>query len=298
MLISHVTSLKTSLAMPQRPLSLIAALLAAVLLGTGCTSESDSGGSTAVTPTDTIEPATQADSVAYRLLQAHGADALASAPYLRFDFGIETPDGQQTIARHLWNRQTGDYRVEWSTGPDSSYVALVNAQEVQNGRLAGTVYLNGEELIGSADTTARETAYVRFVNDTYWLLSPLKVFDPGVNRAYLPDSSTAKHDVIRLSFNDVGRTPGDEYWLYVSKETGRLDRWAYHLQGMPEKAPPQFYDWTGYRELTAPNGTVRLAERKEAVGADRALLTNNLALPSTPPDGAFSNPEPMLGRGE
>jgi hypothetical protein len=272
----------------------------------GCTSGSESEGDTvsesegdtAVVPTDTIAPETRADSVAYRLLQAHGADAWASAPYLRFNFGIETPDGRETISRHLWDRTTGEYRMEWSTGPDSSYVALVNARKVQDDRLAGTVYLNGEELAGSADSTARKTAYARFVNDTYWVLSPLKVFDPGVNRTYLPDSSTAEHDVLRLTFDDVGPTPGDRYWLYVSTETGRLERWAYHLQGMSEDDPPQFYDWTQYEELQAPAGTVHLAVRKEATGADRALLTNNLALPSAPPDDAFSNPEPMLESAE
>jgi hypothetical protein len=260
----------------------------------GCTSGTESEADTAVVPTDTIAPETRADSVAYRLLQAHGADAWASAPYLRFNFGIETPDGRQTIARHLWDRTTGEYRIEWSTGPDSSYVALVDARTAQNGQMAETVYLNGTELTGSAGETAREQAYARFVNDTYWLLSPLKVFDPGVDRTYLPDSSTAEHDVLRLTFDDVGRTPGDRYWLYVSTETGRLDRWAYHLQGMSEDDPPQFYDWTQYEELQAPAGTVHLSARKEAVGADQALLTNALALPSTAPEGAFSTPEPML----
>jgi hypothetical protein len=279
-------------------LPLLIAFVATALVGLGCASEPEPEGGTAMAPTDTIELQTRADSVAYRLLQAHGADAWASAPYLRFDFGIEMPDGRQTIARHLWNRKTGEYRIEWSKGPDSSYVALVNARDVQDGRLGGTVYLNGEELTGTADTTARTTAYARFVNDTYWLLSPLKVFDPGVNRTHVPDSSTADHDVLKLTFNDVGRTPGDQYWLYVSKETGQLDQWAYHLQGMPEKAPPQSYDWTGYQALKAPEGTVRLSTRKEAIGADRALLTDNLALPSSPPDGAFSNPEPMLGAEE
>jgi hypothetical protein len=233
--------------------------------------------------------------VAYRLLQAHGADAWATAPYLRFNFGIETPNGGQTIARHLWNRTTGEYRIEWSAGPDSSYVALVNVREQRDGRLDGTVYLNGDELTGAAGESAREQAYGRFVNDTYWLLAPLKVYDPGVNRTYVADSSTADHDVIQLTFNDVGRTPDDQYWLYVSTETGQLDRWAYHLQGMPDDAPPQFYDWTQYQELQAPDGTVRLAPRKEAVGADRALLTNQLALPESPPDGAFSTPTPILG---
>lgn len=263
----------------------------------GCTPGSDTG-STAVAPTDTIAPETRADSVAYRLLQAHGADAWATAPYLRFNFGLETPAGEQTVARHLWNRNTGDYRLEWSSGPDSSYVALVNVREIRNKQVPGTVYLNGTELQGSAAEEARSQAYGRFVNDTYWLLAPLKTFDPGVNRSYLPDSSTAEHDVLHLTFDDVGRTPGDQYWLYVSTETGRLDRWAYHLEGMPEDAPPQFYDWTPYQELQAPAGTVSLAPRKEAVGAERVLLTNELALPSTPPDGAFSASEPILGPGE
>ena len=275
---------------------LLATLVVAGLFWTACASDSTTeSGPTTTAPTDTIAPETRADSVAYRLLQAHGADAWATAPYLRFNFGIETPNGGQTIARHLWNRTTGEYRIEWSAGPDSSYVALVNVREQRDGRLDGTVYLNGDALTGAAGESAREQAYGRFVNDTYWLLAPLKVYDPGVNRTYLADSSTADHDVIQLTFNDVGRTPGDQYWLYVSTETGQLDRWAYHLQGMPDDAPPQFYDWTQYQELQAPDGTVRLAPRKEAVGADRALLTNQLALPESPPDGAFSTPTPILG---
>lgn len=283
--------------MPQCRLTLLVALLGGGILLTGCTSGSDTGGN-AVAPTDTIAPETKADSVAYRLLQAHGANAWASAPYLRFNFGLESPEGTQIIARHLWDRETGDYRIEWSSGPDSAYVALVNVRHAQNERLPGTVYLNGTELTGSAGDEARRQAYARYVNDTYWLLAPLKTFDPGVNRTYLPDSSTAEHDVIHLTFDDVGRTPGDRYWLYVSTDTGRLDRWAYHLQGMPKEAPPQFYDWTQYAELQAPNGTVHLSPRKEALGAKRVLLTNQLALPSTPPDEAFSNPKPMLGTGE
>lgn len=282
--------------MTRTRLSLLATLVVGGLLGIACTSGSESDSApTAAAPTDTIAPETPADSVAYRLLQAHGADAWATAPYLRFNFGFETPNGAQTIARHLWNRNTGEYRIEWSAGPDSAYVALVNVRQQQNERLAGTVYLNGNELTGTAGENARAEAYGRFVNDTYWLLSPLKVYDPGVNRTYLPDSSTAEHDVIHLTFDSVGRTPGDQYWLYVSTETGRLERWAYHLQGMAEDAPPQFYDWTQYQALQAPDGTVRLASRKDAVGADQALLTNQLALPESPPDGAFSNPEPMLG---
>jgi hypothetical protein len=272
---------------------LTAALLSGALLLAGCTSNSGSSAQEAA-GIDTLALETKADSVAHRLLEAHGADALASAPYLRFNFAVETPGGTQVVGRHLWNRETGNYRVEWNRGPDSSYVALVNVRDVSDGVPGGTAYLNGTQLEGDAARSAREEAYGRFVNDTYWLLAPVKTFDPGVNRSYLPDSSTATHDVLHLTFGDVGLTPGDQYWLYVSTETGRLDRWAFHLQGMPDDAPPRAFDWTGYETLRAPDGPVELSTRKEAIGGDTAILTNRLALPSSPPEGAFSTPEPIL----
>lgn len=274
-------------------------LLAAGGIVAGCASDSDSTSTTEEEPalTDTLTLDTKADSVAHRLLEAHGADAFASAPYLRFNFAVETPKGTQVIARHLWDRTTGDYRVEWASGEDSSYVALVNVRDVTEGVPAGEAYLNGSQLDGEAAQAARKEAYGRYINDTYWLLAPLKTFDSGVNRTYLPDSSTAEHDVLHLTFGEVGLTPGDEYWLYVSTDTGRLDQWAFHLQGMDEEDPPQRFDWTNYETLQAPDGSVELAARKEAMSGEQALLTNELALPSSLPDGAFSAPEPMLADG-
>jgi len=274
--------------------SLVAGLFLAIGLLVGCTSDGGSPSADEMAGPDTLALETTADSIAARMMQAHGADAWASAPYLRFNFAVETAGGTQVVGRHLWNRETGDYRVEWNQGSDSSYVALVNVRDVSDGVPSGTAYLNGSQLEGEAGRRAREDAYGRFVNDTYWLLVPFKTFDPGVNRRFLPDSSTAKHDVVHLTFGDVGLTPDDEYWLYVSTETGRLDRWAFHLQGMPDDASPQAYDWTGYTTLQAPEGTVELSTRKEAIGGDTAILTNRLALPSSAPEGAFSTPEPML----
>ena len=280
-------------------LSFVAAVAALGIFVFGCASDDGSQSEAqAPTPTDTLTLDSKADSVAFRLMEAHGADAWASAPYLRFNFAVETPKGTRVIGRHLWNRTTGDYRVEWQSGPDSSYVALVNVRDVTDKMPAGTVYLNGTELSGTAAEKARRQAYGRYINDTYWLLAPLKVFDAGVNRGYLPDSSTAEHDVLHLTFGKVGLTPDDEYWFHVSTETGQLDRWAFHLQGMSEDTPPQRFRWTGYTTLQAPEGPVTLATRKEAVGADQAILTNELALPSSPPDGAFSNPNPMLASDE
>ena len=70
-------------------------------------------------------------------------------PFLRFDFRSSTP-GDTARARpprrHLWDRQTGAYRLEMAR-PDSAIVALFNVNEAR----AGRVFVNGAPV---ADTAA------------------------------------------------------------------------------------------------------------------------------------------------
>jgi hypothetical protein len=49
---------------------------------------------------------------------------------------------------------------------------------------------------------------------------PWKLQDPGVNLTYvkteqLPNGTTA--DILQLTFNAVGVTPENKYWLYVDR---------------------------------------------------------------------------------
>ena len=279
-------------------LLLTASLALTLFVGSACSSETPTGeGAPSDDPVRAVDIPTiesKADSVAQRLVEAHGMQAWASAPLLRFDFAVDRGQGAASPRRHLWNRRTGDYRLEWTGGSDSTYVALINVDEVSDDLPSGTVYLNGAEVTGAQDSTRRAQAYRAFINDTYWLLAPLKVFDPGVDRSYVADSSTAEHDVLHLAFGDVGLTPGDEYWMYVDKKTGHIDRWAFHLQSMPDDAPPARFTWTGLDTLQAPAGPIYLATKKPAVGGPVTIFTRNLSLPEAAPAGAFTRPEPIL----
>lgn len=222
------------------------------------------------------ELVSKADSVAFELVDAHGGfDAWPSVRYLRFDFGFETPDTAGVRARHLWDRQTGDYRVEWFVGPDTTFTALFNVNSRD-----GVVFVNGKPA-SAAREALLETAYARFVNDTYWLLAPLKVFDDGVQRSIDHDSSTADQAVLALSFDGVGLTPGDRYWLSPDS-SGVLRRWSYLLEGW-EGRPASTYEWVDYRSFETPNGIVRLAERKERVGGSNAITTANISMPESVP---------------
>ncbi len=263
-------------------------LLTALLLvgALGC----EPGQDAAEAETRTLPPLTShADSVAMRLMEGHGGLAPWDAVhFLRFDFGFAPADGEKQVrARHLWDRRTGRYRLEWAGGTDTTYVALFDVSTPDSGR----VYLDGTPLEGEAKKVRLQQAHQRFINDTYWLLAPLKVLDEGVTREYVDDSSDAATDVLHLAFQNVGLTPGDQYWLYVDKDTGRLRRWAYVLQGNPDAAP-RSYDWAGYEEFPTAAGPVALATRKE--GGTVTLYTDNLALTNEVDETLFAEPTPQL----
>ncbi|MDX1531372.1 MAG: hypothetical protein R3362_07590 [Rhodothermales bacterium] len=263
-----------------------------VLLGVGCASETDP-----LEPRETPEPAapaipvaptleTRADSVAWRIVEASGGLAAWEAlPGLRFDFGVERDGQQQIAARHLWDKRTGRYRVEWPADEAGTYVGLFSAWPD-----SVRVYFDGQRV---ADPALETEARRRTINDQYWLLAPLKLFDPGVTRTAAPDSSDAATDAIRLSFDDVGMTPGDQYWLFADRETGQLVRWTFLLQD-DATGTPRSFRWTGYASLQGPAGPVSLATRKESTGGPVAILTDRLGPIDAPDASVFTDPQPRL----
>lgn len=263
---------------------LYALLLPALLVVTGCVDAPNRETGTAAP----IAVETKADSVAMSAYEAMGGpDAWAAVPNLRFDFATGDDTSRVVRARHLWNRATGEYRVEIPSGEDSIYVAIFDTDTQE-----GDVYLNGAEADSATERRVLEQAYGRFINDSYWLLMPVKMMDPGVERAYEADSSTNGTEVVRLSFEGVGITPGDQYWVYVDSETGRVERWAYRLQGHPPDHVPQPIRWTDYKSIDTPAGTITVSERK--VGRGFVIYTDNVDVMKEPPEGAFTDPNPIL----
>ena len=237
-----------------------------------------------------------ADSLALLLLDAAGGGGSASpkqgpggwadVPVLGFDFARGSEDGRQLIRRHLWNRQKGQYRVDWMAG-DTALVAFFDVNAFDPEMPAGTVYAGGEMLPQSVAAPHLASAYEGYINDTYWLLAPTKLFDPGVTRGLAPDLSTDSTRVLTLSFDGVGLTPGDRYWLTADRATGQLLGWQFHLQGADEPGP--FIAWTNYVAVDTPDGPLPVATRREIGGAVR-LYTDQVWAPPTVPPAAFSDP--------
>ena len=121
----------------------------------------------------------------------------------------------------------------------------------------GAAWEDGQKLDGEKLKTALDWAYSRWINDTYWLIMPLKLMDSGVNLKY--DGEKNGRDVLHLSFNKVGETPGDQYWAHINKTTKLMDHWDFELEDK-EKGSFDWIDWQ-------PVGSMKFSKVKES--ADR-----------------------------
>ena len=222
----------------------------------------------------------RAVAVADRVMQALGGEAAWNATrYLRFDFAVDR-DGKTVMRRaHAWDKWTGRYRVEGKDKDGRDVVVAMNLNTKEGQATVGGASLAGEEL-----KKTLETGYAWWVNDTYWLLMPYKMRDPGV---VLTLAGTEKKgedawDKVLLTFEGVGLTPKDRYWVFVNAKTGLVDRWEFVLKG--EKVPPTPFEWKGWKAC----GRIQLADDRVSPKDGTRIHFPVLDAPATLPDEAFT----------
>src|SRR5690606_37283337 len=114
------------------------------------------------------------------------------------------------------------------------------------------IYKNGKEYT-QPDSVARylKDAYEIWVNDSYWLVMPWKLRDPGLEYIYSGPMTSLQGfecDVIQLTFKDTGVTPENKYLIYFDKKTGLICQWDFYKTR--QAAAPLFSSfWTNYRKF-------------------------------------------------
>ena len=147
-------------------------------------------------------------------------------------------------ARKLfWDKKTGNVRV---FSARDNFTILVNIHD-----LTGRVLQNGQE-ITQPDTLKKflEIGKSMWINDSYWLVMPFKLKDPGVNLKYLRQDTTSEGklaEVIELTFDGVGETPDNKYEVYVDKETNLVSDWAY-FRNAKDEIPKFKNPWRHYKK--------------------------------------------------
>ena len=184
--------------------------------------------------------------IADQVMQALGGrdhwDALVG---LRWSFGASVNDTVRgTPRRHSWNKRTGEHRVEGALRDGTKFCFIHTLGDTLNGK----AWMNGRPVGGDSLHTLLKNAEAMWVNDEYWLCMPYKLRDPGVTLQY--DGETKDGDVtydkLSMTFDHVGLTPGDHYWLFVNRANHRIERWEMVLEG--QQPPPVGYTWDGWTE--------------------------------------------------
>lgn len=140
-----------------------------------------------------------------------------------------------------WDKWTGDVRVE---GLKDGSVALVN---INTGK--GRFFKNGTEYT-QPDSLAKylPRAKSQWINDSYWLLMPYKLKDSGVTLKYLGEENTEAGqpaDKLQMTFQNVGDTPQNKYYIWVDQQTRLISQWA-HFRNATDEKPAFINAWKAY----------------------------------------------------
>ena len=203
-------------------------------------------------------------------------------PAFRFDF-VVVKDGKVAVRyKHWWDKKNGRARVEGPDDAGKNAVAIFRLSDQK-----GMAFLDG---IGVSDPThvadMCKFGYERWVNDTYWVMMPFKLRDPGVRIRYDRPEKTpsASYDVIQLSFvKGTGLTSDDHYWLFVNRATHLVDKWEMVLTG--QKPPPSSASWEAWTNV----GPVKLSLQRRFPNRPAMLRFENVAVSQGFDESVFTN---------
>jgi hypothetical protein len=163
----------------------------------------------------TAAPEPRPVEIARAMMQAMGGQtAWNQARYVRFDFTLKIR-GHVTVSRaHLWDKQTGRYRLEEKPAEGKFAVVLFNTRDQH-----GAAYMNGTKLEGPDAAADVKGAYRAFRTEIDWLALPWNWLAPGVHLKYAGEKSLngQAFDVVEVTVEEPDAPEGVRYNAYVSR---------------------------------------------------------------------------------
>lgn len=144
---------------------------------------------------------------------------------------------------HVWDKYTGDIRIEYGEGN----LVLMNIHSKK-----GRVWEKGNEITDSNLVAEKmKWGYETWINDSYWVVMPFKLHDPGVNLTYAREDKSSDGrpvDVLTMTFNEVGVTPDNKYEVYIDKKTHFITEFSYY-QKVNDDNPKFLMPWRNWRSF-------------------------------------------------
>ncbi len=142
----------------------------------------------------------------------------------------------------FWDKWTGDVRIE---SPKDSLTILVNVNTMKGKAFKGNTLVTDTEELEQLLQKGKNW----WINDSYWLVMPWKLDDPGVTLAYVKSEALENghmSDVLQLTFQAVGVTPDNKYYVYVDQTDNLIKQWAFFANFKDEE--PRFIGpWDNYQ---------------------------------------------------
>ena len=137
----------------------------------------------------------EADALAHKMLKAVKHEAYTSTRYLEWTFA-----GQHHFK---WDKQLQLVDVTWGEN-----IVQLNIQRPEE----STVMVNNSIVEDASKSQFVEKAIAYFNNDSFWLVAPHKIFDPGTERRIIQQENG--EEALLVTYTSGGNTPGDSYlWL-------------------------------------------------------------------------------------
>ena len=102
---------------------------------------------------------------------------------------------------YIWDKQANKAIITWA---DHEVEMLLDDQ-------SGSATTNGIVQTGPDKEGLLQKAWNMWCNDSFWMMAPYKVFDPGTTRTIV---SHEGKDALLVTYESGGVTPGDQYlWI-------------------------------------------------------------------------------------
>ena len=136
--------------------------------------------------------------------------------------------------QYVWDKQVNRARVTMGEN-----TVLLDLNEI-----TGKAYKNGTEVSGEEAQKLISAAWSNWCNDSFWLLAPYKLFDPGTKRTLVPLEGQGMG--LLVTYESGGVTPGDSY-LWILNKDNTPSRWRMWVSNIPMGGA--LASWEGWKTL-------------------------------------------------
>ena len=159
----------------------------------------------------------------------YGGDAWTDSLFIAFDFVVYNKKNQEVARYHNeWNRLSDEGMLIGKLSDGRVYQARFTSV----GNCLGTMTIDSQEVAAEHLSAALRMACDRLNSNLHWLLTPLRLLDPGIGLELLNDSLIDGKQVtpMKVMFNDSLSSASDVL-IYINTSYKNIERWRVNYDG-------------------------------------------------------------------